>query len=162
MDYRFNFAVTAKTIVAPHRIPAELADLLNIFDGDVASHPLAKHLNGKKKVCILLGAGALHHPQAALIRTLAQKIAQRCEGKTRFIDRWCECRRWLVCGAVPHRHAGGSAINHAGLNAYEMLQKPRKAYLLLNVEPELDCANAHVAVEAIKTGKICRRVVHVS
>ncbi|MBV8802567.1 MAG: molybdopterin-dependent oxidoreductase [Gammaproteobacteria bacterium] len=31
-----------------------------------------------------------------------------------------------------------------------MLQNPRKAYLLLNVEPELDCANPIAAVNALK------------
>ena len=45
-------------------------------------------------------------------------------------------------------------MNHAGLNAYEMLEKaPRKAYLFLNVEPDLDCANAHVVTEALKQAK---------
>ena len=37
-----------------------------------------------------------------------------------------------------------------GLNAYEMFAQPRKAYVLLGVEPELDCVNPTLAVEALK------------
>jgi NADH-quinone oxidoreductase subunit G len=34
-----------------------------------------------------------------------------------------------------------------------MLEKPRKAYLLMNVEPDLDCANSLHAIEALKQAK---------
>jgi NADH-quinone oxidoreductase subunit G len=36
------------------------------------------------------------------------------------------------------------------LNAYEMFAQPRKAYILLGVEPELDCHNPQQAVAALK------------
>ncbi len=36
-----------------------------------------------------------------------------------------------------------------GLNAAAMLAEPRKAYLLLNTEPELDCANPQQAMAAM-------------
>lgn len=55
-----------------------------------------------------------------------------------------------AAGAVPHRHPGGVAVSQSGMGAYTMLQKPRKAYLLLNVEPEYDVANASLAIEALK------------
>jgi NADH-quinone oxidoreductase subunit G len=58
---------------------------------------------------------------------------------------------WFA-GAIPHRLAGGTAIHHVGFNAQEMLHKPRKAYVLLNVEPE-DCANSSIAIEAFKHAK---------
>lgn len=37
-----------------------------------------------------------------------------------------------------------------GLNAYEMFAQPRKAYVLMGVEPELDCQNPQLAVAALK------------
>jgi NADH-quinone oxidoreductase subunit G len=36
------------------------------------------------------------------------------------------------------------------MNALQMLEKPRKAYLLLNVEPELDTQNPQQAMKAVK------------
>jgi NADH-quinone oxidoreductase subunit G len=150
IDHRFNFEVKGKTITAPQHLPATLEEISNVLNGDAASHPVAAHLKNKQKICILLGAGALHHPHASAIRSLAQKIAQQCGAKVGTLTDGANSAGAWLAGAVPHRHAGGGAINHVGMNASEMLHKPRKAYLLLNVEPDLDCANAHVAREAFK------------
>jgi NADH-quinone oxidoreductase subunit G len=147
VDYTFNFNVTAKKIIAPHLLIDALADM---NAGDMATHPLLAHLNGKQKIYVLLGASAIHHPQATRVRALAQKIAQRCNAKLGYLTTGANSAGAWLAGAVPHRHAGQHAMNHTGLNASDMVHKPRKAYVLLNVEPELDCANAHVAVAAIK------------
>lgn len=159
VDYRFNFAVKAKKIVAPHRLTAALAAILKALqtsadkDVDEESKAIAKQLQGKKKLCILMGALALHHPNASLIRSLVQKIAEKTNGQIGFMTDGANSAGGFLAGAIPHRHAGGGAINHLGLSAYAMLEKPRKAYLLLNVEPELDCANSHHALNAFKQAK---------
>jgi NADH-quinone oxidoreductase subunit G len=44
-----------------------------------------------------------------------------------------------VAGALP-----------TGLNAYEMFAQPRPAYVLLGIEPELDCHNPGMALRALK------------
>ena len=59
-----------------------------------------------------------------------------------------------TCGFI------GEAANSVGghlakalptaLNAYEMFAQPRKAYILLGVEPELDCYDPQQAVDALK------------
>ena len=41
-----------------------------------------------------------------------------------------------------------------GLNAYEMFAQPRKAYILLGVEPDLDCHNPLLATEALKQASL--------
>ena len=38
----------------------------------------------------------------------------------------------------------------SGANARQMFEKPRKAYVLMGVEPELDCANPQLALAALK------------
>lgn len=144
VDYRFNFKVTAKKIVAPQHMPKAVAELDDV---------IAQHLKDKKKVVVLLGALALHHPQAAEMRYQAQKIATACDAKLGFMTDGANSAGAWLAGAVPHRHAGGESINHNGLNAYEMLEKPRKGYVLLNVEPELDCANAAHAKAALQQAK---------
>lgn len=160
VDYRFNFKVTAKTIVAPHKMLQALAALVNAIKPEIdevnvddAAKNLAQALQGKQKVCIVLGALALHHHQAASIRYLAQRLAELTNGKLCLLTDGANSAGGWLAGAVPHRHIGGAAMNHPGLSAYQMLEKPRKAYLLLNVEPELDCANAAQAVEAFKQAK---------
>lgn len=136
VDYQFNFVVDSKIITAPQHLPEAIADV-------------KKNLEGKNKAIILLGALALHHPQASLIREQANKVAQATGAKIGYLTCGANSAGGWIAGAIPHRHAGGEAINHAGLNAYAMFEKPRKAYILLNVEPDLDCANTQHAIAAL-------------
>jgi NADH-quinone oxidoreductase subunit G len=133
VDYTFNFKVDARIIVAPQHLPEAIKDI-------------SKELAGKSKTVILLGALALNHPQASLIRYEAQQIAN---AKIGYLTSGANSAGAWIAGAIPHRHAGGDAINHAGLSAYCMFEKPRKAYVLLNVEPDLDCANTQHATDAL-------------
>jgi len=107
-------------------------------------------LQGKQKILALLGALALHHPDASRIRSLAQKISSETGAHLGYMTSGANSAGGWLAGAIPHRMAGGMAVNHAGLDAYAMLHKPRDAYVLLNVEPDLDCANALLATEALR------------
>lgn len=142
VDYDFNFKVHAKHIVAPHEMVEALA---RTNEG-----PLSKFLESKEDSCVLVGALALHHPKASQIRHLAQTIAAKANAKIGFLTDGANSAGGWLAGAVPHRHTGCEAINLSGLNAHGMLEKPRKGYLLLNVEPDLDCANPSQAIAAIK------------
>ncbi len=161
VDYKFNFRVTAKKIIAPQHMLDGLAAIVKALDSQAApefadvqvddtARAIAQQLQGKQHGCILLGALAMHHPQASGIRYLAQKIAQLTNARVGWLTSGANTAGGWLAGAIPHRHVGGSPINHTGLDAYAMLHKPRKAYLLLNVEPDLDCANPIVATEALK------------
>lgn len=161
MDYRFNFKVTAKSISAPHLLPKALEAIVNALRKeaddktfDDSASAIAQHLRGKEKSTILLGALALHHPEASLIRFLAQQIAELSGAKLGFMTDGANAAGAWLAGAVPHRHAGGIAVNLPGLSAYAMLEKSRKAYLLFNVEPDLDCANATLATEAMQQANL--------
>lgn len=46
-------------------------------------------------------------------------------------------------------HAVNVLPEKGGLNAYEMLEKKLKAYVLLNIEPQLDASNAQLMQDAI-------------
>ncbi len=164
VDYRFNFSVKAKQIIAPPRMTQALLAVARALDqtvlpewGDVAvdeaAKTIAQQLQNKKKACVLVGALAMHSPQASAIRYLAQTIAKLSGAKLGIMTDGANSAGGWLAGAVPHRHAGGEMINHVGLDAYQMLHKPRKVYVLMNVEPELDCANAALAIEALKQAK---------
>lgn len=146
VDYDFNFKVDAKEIKAPHQWVHALSDI-------VAGKSLMSALNGKKKISIILGMQALHHQEAALLRHLAKKLAAATGAKIGFITDSANSAGGWLAGAVPHRHAGGSLMANRGLNAYQMLSKPRDAYLLLNVDPARDFANALHVTQALTHAK---------
>lgn len=149
MDYKFNFSVSAKKIVAPHLLLNTLTEAVNGYDAN-ANDNLFASLRDKKNVCIIVGALANHHPNAASIRYQAQQLATRCNGKLNIITDGCNAAGAWIAGAIPHRMEGGTIMAHPGLSAYQMLETPLAAYLLLNIEPDLDFANAALADIALK------------
>lgn len=154
VDYEFNFNLSAKQIVAPHLMPDTLEKLSQALTSpSVQSNEFSGFidaLKAKKNVSILLGALAMHHPRASEIRKYAREIAKLTGGKIGFLTDGANSAGGYLAGAVPHRHTNGIEITPPGLSAHAMLEKPRDAYLLLNVEPELDCVNALQAKESFK------------
>jgi len=149
MDYRFHFPLTAKKIAAPHHFTHALAGVLKaLVEGD-NDQAIAKLLRHGKKVCVLLGAQAFNHPEAAELRALAQGIAKECGATLGFLTEGGNAAGAWLAGAIPHRGAAGKPAPYPGLDANAMWENPRKAYVLLNVEPELDCANAPLAQTAL-------------
>src|SRR5690606_13084670 len=102
---------------------------------------IAQLLRDGKKVCVLVGIQGFNHPESAEVRTLAQHIASSCNGTLGFLTEGANAAGAWIAGAIPHRTAAAK-VEQAGLDALAMWTNPRKAYVLLNVEPELDCANA--------------------
>ncbi len=132
VDHMFNFKVTTKHIVAPQDLLAALQSL-----------PQETALAGKKNIAILLGATVAHHPDAACLRQEAVKLAKALQAKLGILTEGANSAGAFLAGAV---------AKAPGLNAYEMLAKPRAAYLLLNVEPE-DCISASLMRDALSQAK---------
>lgn len=164
IDVPFNFTVHAKEIISPQYMVQKLAalakalgatdlDEFSQLEVDTNINLIAQQLLNKQKVSILLGALIAYHPQADSIRYLVQKIAELTKATFGWLTEGANAAGAWLAGAVPHRHADGSTIHAPGLSAYEMLEKHRKAYLLMNVEPDLDCANSYHAIEALKQAK---------
>jgi len=131
--------VAHKNVVAPDAMVEALAQ--------VAREVAAKHKDGiagsllsGQRVAVLLGNFAQQHPQAAQLQALAQQIAQAANGKFGFLGEAANSVGGYLAQAVPANN---------GLNAAAMLAAPRKAYVLLNAEPELDCADPQQAIHAM-------------
>jgi NADH-quinone oxidoreductase subunit G len=122
--------IANKSIVAPSALPAALAALR---DG-----PIGASLASGKNVAILLGNFAQQHPQAAQLHAQAQALAESLGA------------RFGVLGEAANSVGGYLAGLPCGANAREMLATPRKAYLLLGAEPELDCADPQAAQAAMR------------
>jgi NADH-quinone oxidoreductase subunit G len=136
--------VAHKTIVAPG---AMVDALTQVAKGVAAKQTdgIAGSLASGERVAVLLGNFAQQHPQAAQLQALAQQIANVTGGKFGFIGESANS----VGGYLAHATPDGK-----GLNAAAMLAAPRKAYVLLNVEPELDCADAQQAVAAMQAADL--------
>ena len=132
-------SVANKAIVAPDA----MANTLSQVAQDLAaksSDGIAGSLASGKNVAVLLGNFAQQHPQAAQLQALAQQIATAVNGKFGFLGEAANSVGGYLANAVPGAQ---------GMNASAMLAAPRKAYLLLNAEVELDCANPQQALAAM-------------
>ncbi|HXU92831.1 MAG TPA: NADH-quinone oxidoreductase subunit NuoG [Gallionella sp.] len=151
--------VANKAIAAPSELVNVMAQILkalaaekqgsaqgveNVTVGSEAA-AIAKSLASGERVAVLLGNFAQQHPQAAQLAVLAEKIAALCGGKFGFLGEAANSVGGYLAGAVP---------GAKGMNAAQMLASPRKAYVLLNVEPELDCANPQQAMSAMQSADI--------
>ena len=170
VDYDFNFTVLSSVVVVPSKMVASLASVAkslleitgNVASGvaaeiileasvDDASKAVAESLHSSNKSVVILGSYASHHPQASTLRALANVIAEESTSSLGLLSDGCNGSGAWLAGAVPHRLAAGKKSPSLGLNAESMLSKPRKGYLLLGIEPSLDCANGIAAEQAIAT-----------
>ncbi len=112
---------------------------LNVDAGAMA---IADSLASGGNVSVFLGNLAQQHPDAATLHVLAQEIARIAGGRLGVLGEAANSVGGYIANALP-----------SGLNAAEMLAQPRQAYLLLNVEPELDCHNSAQAMSAMAAAK---------
>ncbi len=120
-------------------VSAELLPLLPAQAGDEAKALAELFLSGQKSA-IWLGNFAAQHPRAATLRRLAQEIAAISGASHGVVGEAANSVGGYLAGATPGK---------GGKNAADMISAPLKAYVLLNLEPSLDCAQGAQAVQAI-------------
>ncbi|MHB1949340.1 MAG: NADH-quinone oxidoreductase subunit NuoG [Gammaproteobacteria bacterium] len=152
LDYDLHYKLAAKKIVAPQDFTKTLTGIVKALEtganAQEADTTIAKLLREGRKVCVLLGAQSLNHPEAATIRDLAYQIAEQTNATLGFLSEGANAAGAWLAGAVPHRGPSASPVSQ-GLDAQAMWNKALKGYLLLNVEPDLDCANPVAAMNAL-------------
>ncbi|HET7834129.1 MAG TPA: NADH-quinone oxidoreductase subunit NuoG [Gallionella sp.] len=168
--YVVNKSIVApgeKSIVAPGELANALAQILQALAAEKqaqlpaavqqatgavqvggAARAIARSLASGERVAVLLGNFAQQHPQAVQIAQLAEQIATLCGGKFGLLGEAANSVGGYLAGAVPFG-AGGT-----GLNAARMLAAPRKAYVLLNAEPELDAHDPQLAMNAMQAADL--------
>ena len=92
--------------------------------------------NADTPAVILLGNSVLYHPQASQIHAAAEWLATATGAKLGY----------LVDAA---NAVGGHIAGATSKNAATLFSSPKKAYVLLNAEPELDAGNPQEAVAAL-------------
>jgi NADH-quinone oxidoreductase subunit G len=146
--------VANQTTVAPSQLVNVLAQILKavaaeksvaVEVGDVeisaSAQAIASSLISGERGAVLLGNFAQQHPQAAQLATLAQQIAVLTGATFGYLGEAANSVGGYIANAVP---------SEQGLNAAQMLASPRKVYVLLNVEPELDMYNPQQAMAAMQ------------
>ena len=129
-------------------LPKSISDLLEGVVVRENSQAIAESLAGhgkeldliNPKSALFLGNIAQYHPRYAEIYTLAEAIASLCGATFGVLFESSDRVGLDMVRVIPGQD---------GLNARTMLEQPRKTYVLLNVEPEFDCANPAVANAAM-------------
>jgi NADH-quinone oxidoreductase subunit G len=161
IDYRFVYPLTAKIISADMILSLaevakaiadqqqkNIAELNNISPSESAKI-IADNLISRDNAAIFLGAVAINHPQASVIRSLVRLIGELSGAAIGVLTEGANSAGAWLAGAVPHREAAYQAAANPGLTAKELLtDQPVKVYYLLNLEPAMDCA---YAAKALKT-----------
>jgi NADH-quinone oxidoreductase subunit G len=115
--------------------PAELAQLQ---PSATAKQIAAGLLSGEPRA-ILLGNAAAQHPHASQLHALAQWIATNSNAQFGYLTEAANTVGGYLAKALP-----------ANRNlAVAQFTQAKKGYVLLNVEPELDCANPQLARSAL-------------
>ncbi len=163
VDYSFNYHLGPKVVVSPAAmaralagivialaglanadVPVEVRELLGGERPSATESTIAETLFRGETAAVLLGSYAAAHPQAATLRALAELIADLSSAKL---------------GHLPEANSAGARIagcvpqTGAGRDASDMLRTPLKGYLLLGVEPELDCLDGAVARAAMEAAE---------
>ncbi len=153
------------SVVLPSRLEAALkAILLAVYEARGVAAPagiaesaagemlartwvtaIARQLLDKAASAVFLGNYAQQHPHARRLHALAHEIAQQTQSKFGFLGEAANSVGGYIAQALPYEAAGAQ-----GLNASRMLAEPRKGYVLLGAEPELDCHDPAAAMTAMK------------
>lgn len=169
MDYQFAFDVDAKEIVRPNKMLESLAGIVKVLASDNVQelpaevHHLLKDIEPTleqvkmAELCrqgtqgvILFGAMAINHVQASALNCLAAVLAELTGFPLGTLTEGANSAGAWLSGCVPHRLPAGAQSDTVGLNVREALEQQLKAYLLYNLEPELDFADPFATQQSLQ------------
>jgi NADH-quinone oxidoreductase subunit G len=121
-------------------LPADIQIALSNIEPGTEARAIAESLLSGANVGIFLGNFAQHHPAAIQLHVLAQTLSDVLGARFGFLGEAASSVGGYLAGALSEK----------GLHAAQMLMQPRKAYLLLGVEPEFDCYDGAQALAAMR------------
>jgi NADH-quinone oxidoreductase subunit G len=167
VDYEFHLPVHARAIVAPAQMVQVLAGIAACFPDagkgaaagvreliaqarpDENQRAMAQALREAERATVLLGNTAAMHSQSSLVRALAGVIAAASGAVLGSLPEAANSVGGWLAGVLPHRGPAGAVLSEPGLTARGMFEEPRQGYILVGVEPELDCQDAGRAAAAL-------------
>jgi NADH-quinone oxidoreductase subunit G len=152
-----TFAQVLKVVLAEQPLPPARQNSIHSTLSQLRVTPhaqaIAEHLLKAEKPFVVLGALALHHPDAGRLQSIALLLREALHAKGGVLTEGANAQgAWLV-GAVPHRDASGQTPEVIGASAQNMLNGSAgiKAFVLLNTEPEFDSTMGIEALTVLKT-----------
>ena len=166
MDYDFHFDLAYQQVTPPSglphclaavvsaalakaKVPQEITAWAKSADGDDLRAMAETLLEAGDEGIILLGNTANNHDQASVIRALAQNLARRTGCAWGSVSDANAAAAWAA-HCLPHRSPATDDDSRPGRNALEMVKQPLKGYLLLGVEPVLDCVDGYAATTSLE------------
>jgi NADH-quinone oxidoreductase subunit G len=155
-------------------MPDDLKNFLNKQLGNVevtdVARAMAASLINNKPAAILLGNLAQHHPHYADIHALAQHLAQIVEARFGVLGEAANSVGAYIARAIPDSRPPQDSVGSPsqpelkGMNAQQMLgisqaggtatADPCRAYILMNLEPELDSYNPRQTIKALDAAEL--------
>ena len=151
-------ALHAKQVVAPSALADALAAIVKaaaeikgvaapagldaVQVTDVA-RTIAQSLVDGEKRAVFLGNVATQLDSAATVQALALELGKLTNAVVGHLGEAANVVGGYVAGALPR-----------AANARQMFEQPRKAYVLMGIEPEFDCANPQRVVGALKQASL--------
>ena len=114
-------------------------------EATAAAQAIAASLMSGERKAVLLGNAAAQHPQASTLLALAQWLGASTGATVGYLVEAANSVGAQLVGAQPRQ---------SGLNAGQMLSGSLKAFLLLNVDPKLDAADASAATAAMASAEM--------
>ena len=162
-EYEFNYDVAGQLTgnatqmverligiaLASGELPKSLNDLVAGIESTDAEKQIAEYLKQADNALVLTGNIAVSHPQYSALCALSAVIAENTGAKVGSLAESANTVGAWLAGAVPHRQSAGSDAKKKGKNSAEMLSADLKMFVLLDVEPEFDCANPQQAMSAM-------------
>ena len=131
-------------------IPSALRECIEQADYSNRAQEIFNQLSRANNSSVILGAIHEGHPHASNLRALGNLIAKFTDSKFGLLASSGNSAGAWLSGMLPHRQVAGREAKIAGMHTIEMLDTKRKVYVLFNVEPEFDCADANLALNAIQ------------
>ena len=116
-----------------------IGDFIAASSVDAGTRVVAETLQGAERGLIVLGDGALNHPQAGMLRELASWLAETLKVSLCVLPGPANSQGAWRAAAVPGPEA---------LHAQAMLAEPRRTYVLMGIDPDLDFARPAMAQQA--------------
>ncbi|UCV07112.1 NADH-quinone oxidoreductase subunit NuoG [Dechloromonas denitrificans] len=141
-------AQLTNTLAAIVKAAAQLKGLavpagLQSIEADDVARKVAQSLLEGERHAIFLGNVATQSSDATQIHALALELGGITGATVGFLGEGANTVGAHAAGFLP-----------SGANARQMFEQPRKAYVLMGIEPEFDCANPQLAVSALKQASL--------
>ena len=146
-----NYPVAINKAVSPSNLNNFLMQLLSDKASDDEEQQVIRELlSSSKKVLVITGAGVDQHGYRSELLSSLGKIVKR--HKTTFLPITGGSNTlgaWLA-GVVPHVGEGGVELE-SDVKQESVFAKAGKYYLLLGIDPSLDCAVNHGLIEKLNS-----------